>query len=162
MEVADLIRRSHRSVSLVWHLFVYTDINACPPSLSSRLITMAAQSTVYSCQLAAIGTADKLYLSGLSPSTHGSLLSFLLAMTLSLESLLIPASLLYFSIYAHVVGQYTAFRLLILGSISGSLTLPFFSPIECAPIRSLQYCASINVLCMLLTELTFTQSQSAQ
>lgn len=103
---------------------------------------MAAQTTVYSRPLAANGTRDDLSFNFVESYPQNHALGFPLGLISTLSSLLIPTCLLYLAIYAHVVERYRVFRALILSSVAAFLALPLLIPVQCAPIQSLQYCAS--------------------
>jgi hypothetical protein len=60
--------------------------------------------------------------------------------------LLVPTSLLYFSIYAHVKGYSRIYKTLTYLSIACFWLCPWLTPIICGPVRCLQNFASMTVL----------------
>jgi hypothetical protein len=59
-----------------------------------------------------------------------------------LLALLVPTSLLYLSIYAHVKGRRRSYVFLTVAAIASFIAYPYLTPIHCGPFRSLQYFAS--------------------
>jgi hypothetical protein len=57
--------------------------------------------------------------------------------------LLIPAELLYFSIYFHIKGLYKLYEILTFLSIVAFWVSPVLAPISCSPARCLQNFASM-------------------
>lgn len=112
---------------------------------------MAAQTTVYSGLLAANGTRDDLSFNFVESFPQNHAFGFPLALISTLSSLFIPTCLLYLAIYAHVVERYVVFNALMLGSVTAFLAVPFLIPVQCAPIQSLQYCASTESPAISLT-----------
>ena len=55
---------------------------------------------------------------------------------------LIPAELLYFSIYFHLKGAYKVYKILTFLSITAFWISPYVVPIGCGPVRCLQHFAS--------------------
>ncbi len=63
---------------------------------------------------------------------------------LAMASLLVPTLLLYLSIYARVIGHYTAYKVLTFGSVAAYFTCPYVTPVHCGPVRCLQNFASMK------------------
>jgi hypothetical protein len=59
---------------------------------------------------------------------------------------LIPAELLYFSIYFHTKGAYKIYRILTFSSLTAFWISPYAAPIGCGPVRCLQHFASRAVM----------------
>jgi hypothetical protein len=59
---------------------------------------------------------------------------------------LIPAELLYFSIYFHTKGAYKVYKILTFLSLSAFWISPYAAPIVCGPVRCLQNFASMTNL----------------
>jgi hypothetical protein len=103
---------------------------------------MAARTTVYSCLMTTNTSIDDPNVST-NPEVQAFALQFPVALASAFGSLLVPALLLYLAIYTHVTGRYSVFKLLTFSSISAFLALPFVTPVQCAPVQSLQYTASM-------------------
>ena len=56
-------------------------------------------------------------------------------------SLVLPTLLLYVSIYAHVIGHYTMYKLMTFVALASFLACPSIYPISCGPVQCLQNCA---------------------
>ena len=105
---------------------------------------MAAQTTVYYSWTAAVNaTTSIINIEEIRPALVQLADQFPVAMA----SLLIPTLLLYLSIYARVLGHYTTYKVLTLGSIAAYFTCPYLTPIHCGPVRCLQNFAGMSRCC---------------